>query len=207
VVRGRLVVGMVTACTVEPLFAALAGFHLAHPGIEIALYEDNSDRLIASVRAGTTDLALVGAPAAPPAGLAALTIVSERIVAAVPLGHPLARRRRVTLADMAGYPIVCLPPGTGIRAVFDQGCAAAGVAPDIALQASAPGAVAYLAHRGLGIAILSESIAANHTDRLKALLIHDVRTPAVLALIWKPATSPALRELVAHGRKAFRPQR
>ena len=45
-VSGRIVVGMVTACTVTPLFDALAGFHLAHPGVEIALEEGNSDWLI-----------------------------------------------------------------------------------------------------------------------------------------------------------------
>src|SRR4051812_15637322 len=40
--RGRLVVAMVTACTVTPLFDALAAFHLAHPGVEIILSEDTS---------------------------------------------------------------------------------------------------------------------------------------------------------------------
>src|SRR3954452_22615052 len=60
-VRGRLVVGMVNGCTVRPLFDALASFHLAHPGIELSLYEDGSDRLVDGVRAGTTDLALIGA--------------------------------------------------------------------------------------------------------------------------------------------------
>jgi len=34
-IRGRLTVGMVTACTVAPLFDVLAAFHNAHPGIEI----------------------------------------------------------------------------------------------------------------------------------------------------------------------------
>ncbi|RYZ48107.1 MAG: LysR family transcriptional regulator, partial [Sphingobacteriales bacterium] len=50
--RGRLSVGMVTACTVPPLFDALAGFHAAHPGVDIALREGNSDDLVADVRSG-----------------------------------------------------------------------------------------------------------------------------------------------------------
>src|SRR5450755_2459325 len=76
-IRGRLVVGMITACTVTQLFDGLAAFHLAHPGVEIALIEDTSDRLIDRVRAGAADLALVGAAGAPPTDLQALTIVSE----------------------------------------------------------------------------------------------------------------------------------
>jgi DNA-binding transcriptional LysR family regulator len=201
--RGRLVVGMVTACTVTPLFDALAAFHVIHPGIDITLTEDNSDRLIERVRNGTLDVALVGAGGTAPAELEALPIVSEQLVAAVPFDHPLADRQRTTLAEIGAYPVVCLPQGTGIRGVFDEACVANGVRVAIALQASAPGAVADLAHRGLGVAILSASMAAAHSGRLKALTIGDVDTPAVLALVWPSTQSPALKGLLPHLRESF----
>jgi DNA-binding transcriptional LysR family regulator len=202
-IRGRLVVGMVTACTVTPLFDALAAFHVAHPGVDVTLIEDNSDRLVERVRRGTVDVALVGASGSAPAGLAALPIVSERLVATVPFDHPLSEGQRTTLAEISRYPIVCMPEGTGIRAVFDEACEANGIRVDIALQASAPGTVADLAHRGLGVAILSESMAATHSARLKALVIDDVDTLAVLALIWSPVPSPALKGLLPHLRATF----
>jgi DNA-binding transcriptional LysR family regulator len=201
--RGRLVVGMVTACTVTPLFDALAAFHVAHPGVDITLTEDNSDRLIDRVRSGSVDVALVGASGAAPPGLAALPIVSERLVATVPFDHPLARRRRTTLAEVSRYSIVSMPEGTGVRGVFDEACAAKGVRMDIALEASAPGTVADLAHRGLGVAILSESMAAAHSERLKALVIDDVEILAVLALIWPAVQSPALKGLIPHLHGSF----
>jgi DNA-binding transcriptional LysR family regulator len=202
-VRGRLVVGMVNGCTVTPLFDALAAFHLAHPGIEISLYEENSERLLDGVRSGATDLALVGVAGAIPAGLEALVVVTESLVAAVPSGHPLASRTHVDLAEVAGYPIVCLPEGTGIRTAFDDACADGGVKPDIALQASAPGAVADLAARGLGVAILSESMVAE--GPLTKVLLNDAGPPAILAVIWRRTSSPALRQLVHHTRAAFSP--
>jgi DNA-binding transcriptional LysR family regulator len=96
-----------------------------------------------------------------------------------------------------------MPKGTGVRTVFDQACAARGIQPDIALQASAPGAVADLAIRGLGIAVLSESMVAGHDGRLKALTLDEIETPAVLAIIWGATHSPALRELILHSRRAF----
>ncbi|MET8002690.1 LysR family transcriptional regulator [Nonomuraea glycinis] len=202
-IRGRLTVGMVTGCTITPLFDALAAFHRAHPGVELSLQEDNSDRLIDGVRAATVDLALVGTATATPDGLDALTIISERLVAAVPRGHPLATRRHLRLRDLAGHPIVCMPPGTGLRTVFDQACAARHVQPVVALQASAADAIADLAARGLAVAILSESMAARYDDRLTALTIDDVDAPALLALVWKGTHNPALRELLAHSRQAF----
>jgi DNA-binding transcriptional LysR family regulator len=96
-----------------------------------------------------------------------------------------------------------MPEGTGVRAVFDEACAVNGIRVDMALQASAPGTVADLARRGLGIAILSESMAATHSDRLKALVIDDIDTLAVLALVWSSEQSPALKGLLPHLHSAF----
>jgi DNA-binding transcriptional LysR family regulator len=108
----------------------------------------------------------------------------------------------VSVADIAAYPVITLPEGTGIRAVFDHGCAARGAQPAIALQASAPGAVADLAARGLGVGILSTSMVPDH-GALTTLEIADLDTPALLALVWKHADTPAVRELVRSCRAAF----
>lgn len=200
-IRGQVTVGMVVGCTVTPLFDALAAFHRAHPGVDIALSEDNSDRLLDAVRAGTLDLALVGT-ATTPAGLESHTIVSERLVAVVPAGHRLVAAPDMTLADVCAEPIVCMPPGTGLRTVFDTACAAAGLTPTLGLQAGAADAIADLARRGLGVAILSESMVSSYPD-LVARVIDDADAPALLALAWKDTRSPAARELVAHCRRAF----
>ena len=202
-VRGQLAVGMVVGCTVTPLFEALAAFHDAHPGVELSLAEDASDRLTDSVRSGTIDVALIGAAGEPPAGLDSCTVASEPLIAVVPTGHPLARRSRVTLAAVCAHPVVAMPPGTGIRAVFDEGCAAAGLTPRFALQASAPDAVADLAQRGFGVGILSESMRAGFGDDVHGVVITGIVTPALLVLIWKPGASPAAHALVQRCRTAF----
>ena len=94
-----------------------------------------------------------------------------------------------------------MPEGTGIRTVLDRACAAKGLKPEIALQATAGDAVADLAARGLGVGVLSVSMVDD--DRLNALAIVDIDIPAVLALVWSPVQSPALRQLVRHCRRAF----
>ena len=205
VIRGRLTVGMVIGCTLSPLFDALATFRRAHPGVEIALAEDNSDQLIERVRSGAADLALIAAAGGTPAGLAAHPIVIEPLVAAVAPGHPLATTERLSLRHVVAHPIVSLPLGTGVRTAFDQDCAAAGLSPDVALEASAPPAVADLARRGLGVAILSRSMVADSDDSLVARPVNGLRTEAVLALVWERTPNPALDELLAHLRRAFPP--
>ncbi|WP_062215313.1 LysR family transcriptional regulator [Streptomyces sp. NBRC 109706] len=201
-VRGRLVVGMVTACTVTPLFDALSAFHLAHPAVEISLVEDDSAKLVEEVREGGVDLALIGAAGRMPADLDGRQVISEPIVAAVPPGHPLAGRDGVTLAELNAHPVICLPRGTGIRAVLDRASAARGLAPSVALQAAAPGAVVNLAERGLGVAVLSASMLAG-CPGLVTVSITDAEIPAILALVSAPTKSPALQELLAHCRESF----
>jgi DNA-binding transcriptional LysR family regulator len=204
VLRGRLDVGMVSGCTITPLFDALAAFGAAHPGIEISLTEDSSDRLTERVRAGEVDVALIGAAGHTPPGLEAFTIVSERLVAAVPAGHPLADREDAcTLSEVTAHPLVCMPAGTGVRAVLDAACARSELVPEIALIASAPDAVADLARRGLGVAILSESMAPVRDGRLQAVPIVDIDIASILAFVWRLEPSPALRELLVHARAAF----
>ncbi|MGW4049387.1 LysR family transcriptional regulator [Streptomyces sp. NPDC004779] len=202
-VRGRLTVGMVVGCTVTPLFDALAAFHAAHPGVEILLREDNSDRLVDGVRGGTLDLALIGTAASTPDGLDALTVISEGLVAAVPPGHPLAGRKELSLDELTAHPLVCMPPGTGLRAVLDQACAARDLRPAIALEAGASDALADLAARGLGVAVLSASMAEAYAGRLTALPLTDADVPALLALVWKPAHQPSVRAFLTHARDAF----
>ena len=235
-VRGHLTAGMITGCEVTPWFAALAAFHREHPGIEIKLREDTSDRLVAGVLAGEIDIALVGTAGEPPSGVGAEIIISEGLAALVPPGHPLASdttepgdtdgshrdhsthhpntrdadtttttdagTRAISLHDLAAYPLVSLPPGTGIRNVLDQACAAAGLRPTIVLEASAPGAVVDLGARGMGVAVLSRSMATAYPE-MRAIPIEGVTIPAVLALIWRPKPTPAVRELLPHCREAF----
>ncbi|WP_416562003.1 LysR family transcriptional regulator [Nocardia testacea] len=202
-IRGRLTVGMVVGCTVTPLFDALADFHRAHPGVEISLLEDNSDRLAEAVRTGALDVALIGTATAEPDGLKALTLLREQLVAAVPRGHALAARRRVTLTELCAHPLVCMPSGTGVRTVLDRACQTQDLRPVVALEAGAADAIADLAARGLAVAVLSDSMAAAHRDRLVPLTLEGVDTAAYLALIWKNSVRPAVRELLVHSRRAF----
>ena len=201
-VRGRLTVGMIMGCTVKPFFDALAGFHREHPGVEIALQEDNSDVLVDHVRGGLRDLALVGVPGDPPAGLRSQVIVSEGLSAVVPAGHPLAGRASVDLVGLLAYEIICLPVGTGVRGVLDQACAAAGLRLTVALQATAPGAVADLAARGMGVAVLSESMAVDFSE-MSVVAIEGISIPALLAVVWREGHSPAVARLLPHLRRAF----
>jgi len=101
--------------------------------------------------------------------------------------------------------LVCLPQGTGVRTAFDTACAARGLRPRVALEASAPHVVAGLAIRGLGVAILSESMATAQEAALHSMTIVEPKLRSRLELVWKAdaVASPATDALVAHAQQRF----
>lgn len=202
-IRGRLTIGMVIGCEITPLFDALAAFQRDHPGIEIELAEANSDHLVAGVRTGAFDVVLAGLAGQPPEHLASHVIVSERLIALVAPESDLAARPHIPVSGLMSYRIICLPRGTGIRDVLDHAFTAkAGLRPEVALVATSPDTVAGLARRGLGVAVLSESMAAAHPD-LVAVPIEGAEMPALLALVWQERTNPTLAAFLERCRTTF----
>jgi DNA-binding transcriptional LysR family regulator len=203
--RGRVAVGMITACGVLELPDALAEFHRLHQGVEISLREDNSDQLLEALRGAQLDLAFVGLAGDPPPGISTQDVIDERLLAGVARADPLAGATTITLRALCEQPLVSLPAGTGLRSALDDACASAGLTPQIAFEASSLPMVAALAVRGLGVALLPESVANAEAFDLHPLEITRPEIRSRLALAWRsdgPA-SPAARALVAHARSAL----
>src|SRR6185295_3712208 len=117
--RGHVRVGMVTAGPAVTLTELLASFNALHPGVEITLAEDASDALFAALRSGELDLACASLGPIAPEGIETQVIIDAAVVAAVRPGHVLATRQAVDPHELAGYPLICLPRGTGVRALWD----------------------------------------------------------------------------------------
>jgi DNA-binding transcriptional LysR family regulator len=198
--RGRVAVGTVTSVPSEELDlpGLLADFHRDHPAVEITLSEDNSDRMVEALRDGRLDLALVnlGGKKTPP-GIETRVVTEERVVAAVSHDDPLALRAAVTLETIREWSLISLPRGTGIRSLIDDACAAAGFRPRIAFEAGDPNVLAQLASRGLGVAVLPESLADFYREELHAIAITRPELRGRLELAWRVegSISPAARAL------------
>jgi DNA-binding transcriptional LysR family regulator len=197
---GRVAVGMVVACGLPHVPDLLEAFHAAHPAVEIALSEANSDDLVDGLHAGRLDLALVGLAGERPDGIDSVVIIDEPLVAAVPHGHPLAPRTRIGQRSLARHAIVSMPRGTGVRAALDHACTAAGIDATVAFEAGDPRVVAQLATRGLGVAVLPASVAHQHREDLHALAITRPRLRSRMEIAWRAGgpASPAARALIAH---------
>ena len=198
--RGRVAVGTVTSVPSEDLDLSglLAGFHRDHPAVEITLTEDNSDRMVEALRDGRLDMALVNLGGKTLPGIETRVVTDERLVAAVSHNDPLAARTAVTLETIRERSLISLPRGTGIRSLIDDACAAAGFRPRIAFEAGDPNVLAQLASRGLGVAVLPESLAEFYREELRAVAITRPELRGRLELAWRAEgpVSPAARALI-----------
>jgi DNA-binding transcriptional LysR family regulator len=199
-VRGQVTVGMVSGCALIVLPELLAEFHALYPGVDIALTEADSDRLVERVRTGRLDLALVGVAGDAMPGLESTIVADDALAAAVKSDDPLAARKSITVDALRHQALISLPPGTGLRAALDTGCANAGFEPKIAFEASALTMVAHLAGMGLGVAILPASMATSHQPALHVLQIGRPQLRSRLEIVWDAATAtnPAARVLIEH---------
>ncbi|MEV6429822.1 LysR family transcriptional regulator [Nocardia sp. NPDC051463] len=185
--RGHVRIGCISGTATEDfdISSALADFHDDHPQVGISLTEDTSERMLAAVRHGELDIALVGLTGADlDAGLGIDVVLDTPIVAAVALDGP--NRTHIPLGELRDHPLICLPRGTGIRGVFDRACAAAGFEPDVAFEAAAPPLLLRLAARGLGIAVVP---APNPEEAaafgVRVLPISEPQLHGKLALAWR----------------------
>ncbi|MFD0362332.1 LysR family transcriptional regulator [Nocardia sp. GCM10030253] len=198
--RGHVRVGCISGTATEDfdISSALADFHDDHPQVGISLTEDTSERMLAAVRHGELDIALVGLTGADlDAELGVEVVLDTPIVAAVALDGP--HRTGIPLGELRDHPLICLPRGTGIRGVFDRACAAAGFEPDVVFEAAAPPLLLRLAARGLGIAVvpaLTPEEAGAFGVRVLPITEPDLH--GRLALAWRrdPPGSPAAKILL-----------
>ncbi|MFM0662162.1 LysR family transcriptional regulator [Paraburkholderia sediminicola] len=120
------------------------------------------------------------------AGFEVLHAGIDRLVAVFPKRHALARRRRITLADLAAVPLVLTAPGTSVRAVVDSAFANARCVPEIACEPTYMMSAVAMARAGLGVTILPAS--AREVRAEPELVVRPVDDPAFtrpIALIKK----------------------
>jgi DNA-binding transcriptional LysR family regulator len=159
-VRGTVTVGTLTSITVIDLPTVLAELHARHPEVVVHLRAASagSAGLASQLRDGDLDVAFLVFTGPPPGDLQVRLIASVPLLLVVPANHPLARRKAVSLADLAGMSFVDGPPGYGNRTVVDNAFAAAGVERTVAVEVADIGTAATCIRKGLGIGFLSWSI-------------------------------------------------
>ncbi|MEU5088344.1 LysR family transcriptional regulator [Streptomyces sp. NPDC021356] len=157
----RLRSGRVRVCafpsanaTVVP--EALARLAADHPGIRVQLLEDEPPDSLERLARGECDVTLAftypGLRESVPDEVEEIPLLEDQLTVLMPIGHPLARRRAVRLADLAEERWIAGCPRC--RTNFLHECAELGFAPDIAFTTDDGLVVQSLVAEGLGVAMM-----------------------------------------------------
>jgi DNA-binding transcriptional LysR family regulator len=135
----------------------LAGFRAAHPGIGFTLVQGASEELLQRLSMGEADLVLTAPLPVDDPGFVTSAIAKQPLVAVVPVGHRLASRAHIGLAELAEYEFVSLKPGFGLRRIIDELFTRAGCTPRISFEGEEADTLRGMVAAHLGIAVLPES--------------------------------------------------
>jgi len=183
--------------------ALLERFHRRYPQVQIEFTQDGSHALVAQVREGALDVALV-ATSDHLGALVQTELGREPLVVLLPPGHPLAGHSRLGWRDLAGEEFIDFHPSWALRPLNDTAFAAAGVHRRVGLSVNDVHTLLDLVDRGLGVAVVPLHVAAKpQARRLIRVPLPEQGAPdwvvSVVAAPWDRATSPAphLLELLA----------
>jgi DNA-binding transcriptional LysR family regulator len=130
-----------------------------HPAIDIELHERSTSDQVRALASGATDLGLAPLPVGD-ADVELEVLVREPTVAAVPVGHPLARARRLTLRLLAEYPFVLFPreQAPGYHDLLMTSVTSAGTPPRVIQQAAETQTIIGLVAAGVGVSLVPASV-------------------------------------------------
>jgi DNA-binding transcriptional LysR family regulator len=184
---------------------ALASFLAANPGIEVSLEERFTADILHAVRTGAADLGLgSGTVRSASPELQLLPWREDRLVAVLPMGHPLTTRGGpLRFADLASEPFVGLSPGMALQQLYRREAGAIGLALRERVNVASFDGVRRMVEAGLGVSILPDTGAEPHATRM-AIAVRPLdepwaARPLTLCVRHDPETLPAAaRLLVAH---------
>jgi len=153
--QGELVVATTHTQARYVLPDMFEGFQRKFPGISIKLHQGTSDRIARQVQEQAADFAIASGRSELFEDLITLPMYHwERTILVLP-DHPLASMQRVTLADLAAYPIISYTHSFDEDS--DQAVAFknAGISPNVVFSAEDPDAIKTYVRKDMGIGIVA----------------------------------------------------
>jgi LysR family transcriptional regulator, hydrogen peroxide-inducible genes activator len=157
--QGSMRLGLIPTVAPYVLPAVLAGLARRLPALTLRVIEDQTERLLAALRDGALDAALIALPA-DAVGVIEIPIYEEDFLLAVPRGHPLSGKHRVPVAALAQLPLLLLDEGHCLRDQALDVCQRAGVRADLAdTRAASLATAVQCVTGGLGVTLIPQSAA------------------------------------------------
>jgi LysR family hydrogen peroxide-inducible transcriptional activator len=156
-VGGAVCVGVIP--TIAPYFLPphLAAFSRKYPQARVSVVEEITPLLLEKLRSGSIDVAVLAIPI-PVRGheFETLPLITEKLYAVLPKGHPMARHETVTLTELRQDPFLLLRDGHCFRETTVEACKRAQLNPQIIFESGQFSSILSMVSAGLGVSIVPE---------------------------------------------------
>lgn len=133
----------------------LDGFHKSYPGISVRLHQGTSDQIARQVQDHEADFAIASGQHDVFQDLVAFPIYHWERSIILQTGHPLADRKRLSLAEIAAHPIISYTHSFDEGSELSLAFKAAGVKPNVVFTAEDPDVIKTYVRKGMGIGIIA----------------------------------------------------
>jgi DNA-binding transcriptional LysR family regulator len=143
--------------TLMPL--AIAAFREKHPAVELSMSMSEPEDCVPLLRSGELDLGIVFESAVKQAddGIHRVHLLEDPMYLVMPADHPLANKRRVRLADLAGEAwIGGGQPNCECNRLIERACAVAGYTPRFTFETDDYTAMQGFIAAGVGVSLIAE---------------------------------------------------
>lgn len=173
-VRGQVRLGLIPSVTGIDVPGALADLHRAHPQVRVVTRTGSSTDFITGIRQGQIDVAVLGLPDDVTTDAVATHVLArEQHVAVLPVGHRLAHRRRIRLAELADEAFADFPEGSPGRAQSDLAATGAGMTRQVPFELAEVPLILGLVERGLAVTLLPPALVTATTARVVPVRLAD----------------------------------
>jgi LysR family cys regulon transcriptional activator len=128
----------------------------AYPKVSISLHQGSPNEVARMLMDEVAEIGIATESLSDFPDLVTLPCYEWQHVLVVPVGHPLARKERITLEDIAPEPLVTYHPSFTGRTRIDAAFAQRKLSPRIALEAIDSDVIKTYVRLGLGIGIVAE---------------------------------------------------
>jgi DNA-binding transcriptional LysR family regulator len=151
--HGRLRIGTSSAMvSANPLPQLLKKLKELYPQADITVASGTSEKLAQQILSGELDIAFVSLPVEAN-GIQTELLAEDELVAIASPEHPLAKRRVVSAAMLAGEKLILGQSGGNTRRLIEEFFSQAGVKPNVVMELSRQTAINRMVEQGLGVGI------------------------------------------------------
>jgi DNA-binding transcriptional LysR family regulator len=209
---GELRMASFPSAAVTVLTSALSAFRDQHPRVRMTVTEAEPDDAMRMLKAAEIDIGIVfdyPLLAGPEErDVERVLLMTESMHLAVPRDHPVARKSKVKLAELADEPWLCGVRPSSCGELIVQACREAGFEPDIAFESEEYQVLQGYVAAGLGVTLLPDLVLADLRDDL---VVRPTEPEAPQRRVWaavrakgaRSAATEAMLETLLESAKGF----